>query len=191
MSEELLENRNFDKRFKLHKATAKEELRPALDLIKFAEGYAYASNGMLAVKAKLKTISNFTDAELANLDGKSIDSDSFRKILTFEHATIEENCITATNNQGDKTSFYFNAQEELKIKIENVFSNLLPHYREDIKLFSFTVSELKKLPEILGTKNLVFKAYTNTRFLVTGDMLPGADLECLFMGRHIEEDEEE
>ena len=191
MSEELLENRNFDKRFKLHKATAKEELRPSLDLIKFADGYAYASDGMLAVKAKLKTISNFTDAELAKLEGKAIDSDSFKKILTFEHATIEDHCITATNNNGDKTSFYFNAQEELKIKIENVFTNLLPHYREDIKVFSFTVSEMKKLPEILGTKNLVFKVYTNTRFLVTGDMFPDVDIECLFMGRHIEEDEEE
>lgn len=191
MSEELLENRNFDKRFKLHKATVKDKLRPALDLIKFAEGYAYASDGILAVKAKLRTITNFTDAELAKLEGRAIDSDSFKKILTFEHATIEDHCITATNNNGDKTSFYFNAQEELEIKVENVFSNLLPHYREDTKLFSFTVTELKKLPEILGTMNLVFKAYTNTRFLVTGDLFPGADIECLLAGRYIEEDEEE
>ena len=191
MSEELLENRNFDKRFKLHKATVKEKLRPYLDFIKFTDGYAYASDGILAVKAKIKTISNFTDAELAKLEGRSIDSDSFKKILTFEHATIEDHCITATNNNGDKTSFYFNAQEELKIKVENVFSSLRPQYREDTKLFSFTVAELNKLPEILGTKNLVFKTYTNTRFLVTGDLFPDVDIKCLFMGRYIEEDEGE
>lgn len=191
MSEELLENRNFDKRFKIYKATVKENLRPALDLIRFADGYAYASDGIIAVQASLKTISNFSEPELSLLEGKSIDSDSYKKTLSFEHATVEEKCITATNNNGDRTSFYFNAQKELNINIENVFSKILPHYREDIRIFSFSNEELKKLSDVLCAEHLDFMCFSGTRFLVTNGNYPEQNIRCMFAGRYIEEEKEE
>lgn len=49
---------NFNPDFKLHKACADDEYRPAFSYVYFRNGYAYATNAHIAVRAKVEDISN-------------------------------------------------------------------------------------------------------------------------------------
>lgn len=75
-------NKNFDNRFPLWLACGlKDEIRTGLHNIMFANGYAYATNSHILVKARLTDISDFDEQDLALLDGKFINGNNFKKIV--------------------------------------------------------------------------------------------------------------
>lgn len=181
------ERKNFFKRYQLHLATGKDDLRPALDLVSFRDGYAYATDTYLLVKAKLKDISGFPDKELELLEGKSISSSSFRKLLEFDDVTINESGFIAQGVNGNKVSFFFNDQLIVDLKFDDVFAGILDHYREEKSVFGFNASRLNKVAKVLGVKGtLQFEAYKNNRFIVTAPNNPGVDIRCILMGVSIE-----
>lgn len=180
------ERKNFFKRYKLHLATGKDDLRPAFDLVSFRGGYAYATDAHLIVKAKLKDISGFPDNELELLEGKSISSSSFRKLLEFDDVTINESGFIAQGVNG-KVSFFFNDQLIVDLKFDDVFVGILDHYREEKNVFGFNASLLNKAAKVLGVRGtLKFEAYKNSKFIITSPNNPGVDIKCLLMGVMIE-----
>ena len=74
-------NKNFFKCFPLWKASGLDNpFRCPLHYIKFANGYAYATDAHIRVRARLTDISDFDEQELALLDGKCIHATNFKKI---------------------------------------------------------------------------------------------------------------
>jgi len=179
--------KNFEKRYKLHLATGKDELRPAFDLVSFRGGYAYATDAHLIVKAKIKDISGFPDNELQLLEGKSISSSSFRKLLEFDDVTINESGFFATGVNGNKVSFLFNDQLIVDLKFDDVFVGILDNYREEKSVFGFNASLLNKASKVLGVRGtLKFEAYKNNKFVITAPNNPDVDIRCLLMGVQVE-----
>lgn len=74
--------KNFNKDFPLWKACGlKDNIRTGMHYISFANGYAYATDSHILVKARLTDISDFDEMDLAPLDGKFIHGCNFKKIL--------------------------------------------------------------------------------------------------------------
>ena len=74
-------NRNFFKCFPLWKASAfGVPFSTPLQYIKFENGYAYATDAHILVRARLTDISDFDEQELTLLDGKYIHATNFKKI---------------------------------------------------------------------------------------------------------------
>lgn len=67
------QRKNFDRSYRLHAACAMSEVQPELAYITFRKGYAYASDGHMAARAKVETIATgFHPDELQRLEGKTI-----------------------------------------------------------------------------------------------------------------------
>ena len=63
------QRKNFDRAYKLHAACAISEMQPELAYITFRKGYAYASDGHMAARAKVETIATgFHPDELQRLE---------------------------------------------------------------------------------------------------------------------------
>lgn len=85
-----IERINFLKQFQLHKACADDDLRPVMNHIFFHNGYAYATNAHIAVKAKLDSITNFPPEQLAMLEGYLLHSKHYEMILKADFAEVEK-----------------------------------------------------------------------------------------------------
>lgn len=180
------QRKNFSKRYKLHQATTKDNFRPVFDLISFRNGYAYATDAHIIVKAKVKDISNFTEEELEILHGKSISSSSFRKLLDFDEVEVTNTGFIAKDENGNKTNFLFNDQQVVNIKFDDVFVGLTDHYSDERSIFGLNATLLKKASQILGVKGtLKFQVFTDEKFVVTDPNNEEVDIKCLIMGAYI------
>ncbi len=96
---------NFNPQYKLHKACCKDELRPALQHIFFKDGYAYASDAHIAVRAKVADITDNLDAtSLDLLNGYAIHSDDFQKLLKYDSIIIEKEGVIRIEDGSFKIS---------------------------------------------------------------------------------------
>lgn len=76
------ENKNFYKKYPLWKACGfHDDFRTGVHYISFANGYAYATDCHILVRARLTDISNFDEQELSLLDGKFIHGNFFKEIV--------------------------------------------------------------------------------------------------------------
>ena len=90
--------KNFFKEAKLHKCCGDNDLRPALNYIHFKNGYAYSTDGYIAVKYNVLQISeNFTEEEVKNLDGKRIHKKAYELLLKFDTVSIIETGFLCSN----------------------------------------------------------------------------------------------
>ena len=96
------ENKNFDKHYPIWKACGDDNIRVSMHYVKFENGYAYATDSHILVKARLSDISNFDEQELSLLEGKFILGNNLKKIVkskgvvTIKEDAIvveEENCV--------------------------------------------------------------------------------------------------
>ena len=96
---------NFNPQYKLHKACCKDALRPALQHIFFKDGYAYASDAHIAVRAKVADITDNLDAtSLDLLNGYAIHSDDFQKLLKYDSIIIEKEGVIRIEDGSFKIS---------------------------------------------------------------------------------------
>lgn len=96
------QRKNFDKNYPLHLACGLgDNIRTGMHYISFANGYAYATDSHILVRARLTDISNFDEQDLSLLDGKFIHATNYKNILKSKgEVTItadaiivaEENC---------------------------------------------------------------------------------------------------
>lgn len=77
-----IEFKNFNKNYPLHLACGLDDkIRTSLHYIMFKDGYAYATNSYILVRAKLEDISNFDEEDINKLDGFYIHAQSFKAEL--------------------------------------------------------------------------------------------------------------
>ena len=95
------EVRNFYKKYPLWKACGfHEEFMTGVHYISFANGYAYATDCHILVRARLTDISNFDEQELSLLDGKFIHGNFFKEIINCRgNVTITADAIVVERNE--------------------------------------------------------------------------------------------
>ncbi len=85
---------NFNPRFKLHNACRTDEgYYPRLQYVHFRNGFAYASNAYVLVRARITEICNLPDHAVKMLDGYSIRREDFERLLKYDHFTVSEDGI--------------------------------------------------------------------------------------------------
>lgn len=95
------EVRNFNKKYKLWKACGfDDDFRKSVHYISFANGYAYATDCHILVRARLTDISNFDEQDLSLLDGKCIHGNFFKEIANCKgNVTITADAIVVERNE--------------------------------------------------------------------------------------------
>ena len=95
------EVRNFNKKYPLWKACGfHDDFRTGLHYISFANGYAYATDSHILVRARLTDISNFDEQDLSLLDGKFIHGNFFKEIVNCRgNVTITADAIVVERNE--------------------------------------------------------------------------------------------
>lgn len=148
---------NFYPEYKLHKcADIKSD---TLNNIKFENGYAYATNARVAVRAKIEQISNLTSQEIGMLEGKSIDARSFKDLLKFPKVKVKENGFYVEDERSP-VFFGFNTQKELVFpSVDNVIEQAIKNskYSEKISRIGINVDYLKKLSEAMNCERILMK----------------------------------
>lgn len=84
----------FYKEYKLHKACASDDFRPAMHYICFKDGYAYATDAHIAVRANLHHISALSDEDIAKLNGHLIHKSQYEMLLKYSTIEIGDGTIT-------------------------------------------------------------------------------------------------
>ena len=84
----------FYKEFKLHKACANDDIRPAMHYVCFKNGYAYATDAHIAVRANLHDISALSDDDIAKLNGHLIHKSQYEQLLKYSSIEIGDGTIT-------------------------------------------------------------------------------------------------
>lgn len=93
------EVRNFNKKYPLWKACGDDKIRIGMHYISFANGYAYATDSHILVRARLTDISNFDEQELSLLDGKFVHGKFFKEIVGCKgNVTITPDAIVVERN---------------------------------------------------------------------------------------------
>lgn len=95
MAKKKTEFLGFFKVYKLHKACADDLLRPAMQYVAFKDGYAYATNAFVAVKANLRDISALQEEDIQKLNGYAIHKDQYAELLKFSEIEVREGSIVA------------------------------------------------------------------------------------------------
>ena len=85
-----IERVNFHKQFQLHKVCANDGLRPVMNYVFFHNGYAYATDAHVAVKAKLEDICNFPPEQIEMLEGYLLHRKHFELILKANFVQVEK-----------------------------------------------------------------------------------------------------
>ena len=95
------EVRNFNKKYPLWKACDfNDAISTWRRYISFANGYAYATDSHILVRARLTDISNFDEQELSLLDGKFIHGNFFKEIINCRgNVTITADAIVVERNE--------------------------------------------------------------------------------------------
>ena len=85
-----IERVNFYKQFQLNKACANDDLRPVMNHVFFKNGYAYATDAHIAVKAKLEDICNFPPDQIEMLEGHLLHRKHYEMIMKADFAQVEK-----------------------------------------------------------------------------------------------------
>ena len=133
----MAENKNnFKKSVKMHLACKPDPLRPAYGYIQFKDGFAYASDGHIAVKNRIEEISGLNQAEIEALNGKFLQYEFYRDMLK---------CIECKN--GDDSVFFYFSTVEKPLDIKKVIDEHLsmePMAVEHISLNMKYLTDLSK-----------------------------------------------
>lgn len=99
------ERRNFGRAFKLHRCCAQSrDERVFTHYIHYRDGYAYASDAHILVRADIATICYdlFDEEEIQHLNGKSIHADCFKQLLQESFVTIDAQGFHAKDDEGNE-----------------------------------------------------------------------------------------
>ena len=156
MSEEKIK-RSFNT--KLHEVCNDDKLRPILQCVYFDNGFAYASNGHIAIKQSLEYQSLLNPE---NLDGKLLHRDNYKSVMSFEIAECFDDGIACRNKSGAIANFEF----------------YKPAEGEKIPKFE-TILNLKK-----GTKSISFIGFNPEYFIKLSKALyaPQGNIRVQFTG---------
>ena len=157
------QRKNFDRAYKLHASCAISEMRPELAYITFRKGYAYASDGHMAARAKVETIATgFHPDELQRLEGKTIHMDNFRRLLNYAVANVTEQGFEV-NDQGRRLLIYFAEQQTIMFDREmtDIFDTCQMVNSMHVYKIGFSSRQLSKAAKVLGTDKMRTSFFIN------------------------------
>ena len=157
------QRKNFDRAYKLHASCAISEMRPELAYITFRKGYAYASDGHMAARAKVETIATgFHPDELQRLEGKTIHMDNFRRLLNYAVANVTEQGFEV-NDHGRRLLIYFAEQQTIMFDREmtDIFDTCQMVNSMHVYKIGFSSRQLSKAAKVLGTDKMRTSFFIN------------------------------
>lgn len=156
------EKKNFISSFKVFNCAAKNDmLRPAMNHVHFKNGYVYATDAHMLVRAKIRDISTFTDEEIALLEGKSIHANLLKKIYSHHFVEIKEDGFHASDDkQGWEIVYLFNDEKSAPTP-PNFEYILSKSEHAELDKIGLNANLLSKLTSAIGCGN-------NTRLDFTG-----------------------
>lgn len=138
---------NFNKNVRIDRICDDTLFRPAQSFIYFNDGYAYATDAHILVKAKLAEISTFQEPQLQILNGKAIHKSVFAKLLPFERVEIIEDGFKARVPEGNSfiTFGFAGTEKNMVADIEKVILNARNDEQTGITSFGINPTLLKRL----------------------------------------------
>lgn len=94
----------------LHKATSKDKLRAALNCVFFKDGYAYASDGHVAIEQSLPSM-NFNEEDIELMNGKGLLASSYALARKAEKLIVHEDCIACHMPDGSIIDVYWSTEK--------------------------------------------------------------------------------
>ena len=171
---------NFIKSVKMHHACSCCDLRPAMRCILFENGYAYASDGHIAVRHEINEISNFPDEQKNILEGKLLHKDSYRKILKYNFVKITEAGFECLNSSDGSIAIFPFFKLDVKFpNAEEVVQKSLGKESAGVGLAKFAASadKISRLCKALGDggcKYLFTHTNANDVIIVRTDDYPSS-----------------
>ena len=168
------ERLNFQKRFQLHKACATDNVRPVLNYILFRNGYAYATDAHIVVRAKIEDISTFNPEQIEMLEGHLLHRKKYEMLLKYNTVAVEK--TMATNEEGKLVE-----TAQFRVYGEDNEDIIIPMHKEgdgykypnpeailnkkvgggNIPCIGFKIGLLSRLSDAMGGINIVEMHFTD------------------------------
>lgn len=185
----------FYKEYKLHKACANDDLRPAMHYICFKDGYAYATDAHIAVRARLDAICALSEEERNKLNGYLIHKNQYEMLLKYSTIEIGEGVITCIDPESKarttiqlvkmaETDEQVAESKGLAIKYPNVDAVINDDLsKEPLQKVGFNYPLLGRIIAAMGiTSGRVGLRFTsNGRQMVVLGVEPGIDVRGIIM----------
>lgn len=158
-------SKNFTKSYPLWLACGfKDTMRTGTHYIMFSNGYAYATDSYILVKAKLTDISNFDEQDLALLDGKFIHANNFKRIVK------SKGVVNITEDYIEVTETDYSVRYPLKKGIRYPECEKVLNGEREVTLqkeFGISADNLNRLSEVMDCYNGVQMEWrSNQMFMV-------------------------
>jgi hypothetical protein len=131
---------------RLHECCHDDELKPITQCVHFSGGWAYAYNGIVAIKQILafQSVQN-----MDKLDGNSLHKDSYKAAMGFEIVTATDEGIHCVNENGQSAFFdYFEFKaNETQPNIDKLFENMKG--QKQVSFIGFNPEQFLKLSKAL------------------------------------------
>ena len=192
----------FYKEYKLHKACANDDIRPSMQYICFKDGYAYATDAHIAVRASLQAICALSDEETAKLNGYLIHKSQYEMLLKYSTIEIGEGTITLIYPESKasntiklvKLAMPGDGEEVLKDNairypdVDKIINDDLS--KEPLQQVGFSYSLLGRVIAAMGIKpnRVGLRFTTNGRQMVVLGVEPGIDVRGIIMPVLLNED---
>jgi len=179
------ENKNFDKSYPLYLACGlKDPYRISMQYIMFLNGYAYATDSHILVKARLTDISDFDEQDLALLDGKCIHANNFKKIvkskgevsITTDAIVVKEAEYEVTYPLKTKEEIRFPDCEEVMTRKGNVTLQMQ---------FGISADYLCTLSDVMNAYNGVSMEWKSNQMLVVTPIGEYRDIKGIIITKKV------
>lgn len=201
MSKKKNEWLGFYKEFKLHKACANDEFHPAMQYICFRNGYAYATDGHIAVRASLDAICALSEEERNKLNCYLIHKKQYEMLLKYSTIEIGEGVITCIDSKSNarttiqlvKLAESSESKERAEGKaiyfpnVDAVFNDDLS--KEPLQKVGFNYQMLIRIIAAMGiTSNRIgFRFTSGNKPIVVLGVEPGIDVRGIIMPMMLDE----
>ena len=201
MSKKKNEWLGFYKEYKLHKACANEEFRPAMHYICFKNGYAYATDGHIAVRASLDAICALSEEDRNKLNGYLIHKKQYEMLLKYRNIEIGEGVITCIDSESNarttiqlaklaESSDSKDREEGKAIYFPNVDGVINDDLsKEPLQKVGFSYQLLARLIAAMGIQRecIGFRFTSNSKPIVVLGVEPGIDVRGIIMPMMMED----
>lgn len=181
---------NFWKGAKLHLCCSNDDFRPAMNNIYFDEGHAIATDGHILICADIHDISDLNDEDIERLNGKLLNSASYKELLKYPTIRITDTAIEATKALGVygsmNVSFRF-TEDTTYPNYKSVLDDIgVPEKEEEQvpKTFNtgLNIKSLKRLADAVSS-DFVDLRYTSRHGAIEAIFSPIYDVRAIIMPR--------
>lgn len=150
----------------LSKVVSKDKLRPSMTVVRFQDGYAYATDAHCLIRQSLSWM-GFTEGEISMLNGKSLDMEAFKFVRASKLIQVHETHISCFRN-GTKFNVEYSIHPANKFpEYEAVIPKGEP---SEIGKISFTKKNMiNLLSAMFFEKNPIFEFYGQHKAVVVYD----------------------